>query len=155
MELQDSTAEEAPSRQPSPAPRPRSQVCVCLCVCMSHLQRQLTNMSVPSCCWCPQVPPDSRGLIRAVNSYAGFTDFDRSPALLHPDSCELALLHTADAGCVRQPAGVHMSDYYLTLSAACMKRDRSRASAEDLCSQEPRTAVMVSTALLLSPCLWL
>ncbi|XP_008403007.1 transient receptor potential cation channel subfamily M member 7 isoform X2 [Poecilia reticulata] len=29
---------------------------------------------------------ESHGLIRAVNSYAGFTEFDRTPAFLHPDS---------------------------------------------------------------------
>uniref|UniRef100_H3BVY3 non-specific serine/threonine protein kinase n=1 Tax=Tetraodon nigroviridis TaxID=99883 RepID=H3BVY3_TETNG len=61
VELQDSAPEEASSGQPSPATRPRSQI-----------------------------PPESRGLIRAVNSYAGFTEFGRSPALLHPDSCERA-----------------------------------------------------------------
>lgn len=32
----------------------------------------------------PQV--EGHGLIRAVNSYAGFTEFDRTPAFLHPDS---------------------------------------------------------------------
>ncbi|XP_051918788.1 transient receptor potential cation channel subfamily M member 7 isoform X3 [Hippocampus zosterae] len=32
------------------------------------------------------VQPESQGQIRAVNSYAGFTEFDRSPAFLHPDS---------------------------------------------------------------------
>uniref|UniRef100_A0A3Q3E2Q3 non-specific serine/threonine protein kinase n=1 Tax=Labrus bergylta TaxID=56723 RepID=A0A3Q3E2Q3_9LABR len=29
---------------------------------------------------------EAHGHIRAVNSYAGFTEFDRNPALLHPDS---------------------------------------------------------------------
>ncbi|KAM4744274.1 transient receptor potential cation channel subfamily M member 7 isoform 2-T2 [Anableps anableps] len=29
---------------------------------------------------------EGHGLIRAVNSYAGFTEFDRTPAFLHPDS---------------------------------------------------------------------
>nr|XP_061820429.1 transient receptor potential cation channel subfamily M member 7-like isoform X1 [Nerophis lumbriciformis] len=33
-----------------------------------------------------QGPPDGHGHIRAVNSYAGFTEFDRSPAFLHPNS---------------------------------------------------------------------
>ncbi|KAM9826228.1 transient receptor potential cation channel subfamily M member 7 isoform 3-T4 [Syngnathus typhle] len=32
------------------------------------------------------VQPEGQGHIRAVNSYAGFTEFDRSPAFLHPDS---------------------------------------------------------------------
>uniref|UniRef100_A0A3B3TIU8 non-specific serine/threonine protein kinase n=1 Tax=Poecilia latipinna TaxID=48699 RepID=A0A3B3TIU8_9TELE len=42
---------------------------------------------------------ENHGLIRAVNSYAGFTEFDRTPAFLHPDSskfrkenCKLDLL---------------------------------------------------------------
>uniref|UniRef100_A0A674NZ20 Transient receptor potential cation channel, subfamily M, member 7 n=1 Tax=Takifugu rubripes TaxID=31033 RepID=A0A674NZ20_TAKRU len=35
----------------------------------------------------PQISPECRGL-RAVNSYAGFTEFDKSPTFLHPDSCE-------------------------------------------------------------------
>lgn len=29
---------------------------------------------------------EGHGLVRAVNSYAGFTEFDRTPAFLHPDS---------------------------------------------------------------------
>ncbi|XP_028258649.1 transient receptor potential cation channel subfamily M member 7 isoform X3 [Parambassis ranga] len=33
-----------------------------------------------------QAHPEGHGLIRAVNSYAGFTEFDRKPAFLHPDS---------------------------------------------------------------------
>lgn len=33
-----------------------------------------------------QVLSESHGHIRAVNSYAGFTEFDRKPAFLHPDS---------------------------------------------------------------------
>ncbi|KAM9765032.1 transient receptor potential cation channel subfamily M member 7 isoform 3-T3 [Menidia menidia] len=33
-----------------------------------------------------QAQPESHGLMRAVNSYAGFTEFDRIPAFLHPDS---------------------------------------------------------------------
>uniref|UniRef100_A0A674MWG7 Transient receptor potential cation channel, subfamily M, member 7 n=1 Tax=Takifugu rubripes TaxID=31033 RepID=A0A674MWG7_TAKRU len=33
----------------------------------------------------PQISPECRGL-RAVNSYAGFTEFDKSPTFLHPDS---------------------------------------------------------------------
>ncbi|XP_057684456.1 transient receptor potential cation channel subfamily M member 7 isoform X2 [Corythoichthys intestinalis] len=33
-----------------------------------------------------QVQPESQGHIRAVNSYAGFTEFDKNPAFLHPDS---------------------------------------------------------------------
>uniref|UniRef100_A0A3B4ZDJ1 non-specific serine/threonine protein kinase n=1 Tax=Stegastes partitus TaxID=144197 RepID=A0A3B4ZDJ1_9TELE len=32
--------------------------------------------------------PDGHGHIRAVNSYAGFTEFDRNPAFLHPDSTQ-------------------------------------------------------------------
>uniref|UniRef100_A0A3Q1FRT2 non-specific serine/threonine protein kinase n=1 Tax=Acanthochromis polyacanthus TaxID=80966 RepID=A0A3Q1FRT2_9TELE len=32
------------------------------------------------------VQPEGHGHIRAVNSYAGFTEFDRNPAFLHPDS---------------------------------------------------------------------
>lgn len=33
-----------------------------------------------------QAQPEGHGHIRAVNSYAGFTEFDRNPAFLHPDS---------------------------------------------------------------------
>ncbi|XP_071767161.2 transient receptor potential cation channel subfamily M member 7 isoform X2 [Centroberyx gerrardi] len=33
-----------------------------------------------------QGQPEGHGHIRTVNSYAGFTEFDRSPAFLHPDS---------------------------------------------------------------------
>uniref|UniRef100_A0AAQ5YZY1 non-specific serine/threonine protein kinase n=1 Tax=Amphiprion ocellaris TaxID=80972 RepID=A0AAQ5YZY1_AMPOC len=38
--------------------------------------------------------PEGHGHIRAVNSYAGFTEFDKNPAFLHPDSskCYLANL---------------------------------------------------------------
>uniref|UniRef100_A0AAQ5Y4G1 non-specific serine/threonine protein kinase n=1 Tax=Amphiprion ocellaris TaxID=80972 RepID=A0AAQ5Y4G1_AMPOC len=32
------------------------------------------------------VQPEGHGHIRAVNSYAGFTEFDKNPAFLHPDS---------------------------------------------------------------------
>uniref|UniRef100_A0A3Q3VPH4 non-specific serine/threonine protein kinase n=1 Tax=Mola mola TaxID=94237 RepID=A0A3Q3VPH4_MOLML len=34
------------------------------------------------------IQPESHGHIRAVNSYAGFTELDRSPAFLHPESSE-------------------------------------------------------------------
>ncbi|XP_025763107.1 transient receptor potential cation channel subfamily M member 7 isoform X3 [Oreochromis niloticus] len=33
-----------------------------------------------------QAQPEGHAYIRAVNSYAGFTEFDRNPAFLHPDS---------------------------------------------------------------------
>ncbi|XP_011608015.2 transient receptor potential cation channel subfamily M member 7 isoform X2 [Takifugu rubripes] len=56
VELQHSTPKESSSRQHSPATRPRSLI-----------------------------SPECRGL-RAVNSYAGFTEFDKSPTFLHPDS---------------------------------------------------------------------
>uniref|UniRef100_A0A3P8XEU2 non-specific serine/threonine protein kinase n=1 Tax=Esox lucius TaxID=8010 RepID=A0A3P8XEU2_ESOLU len=32
--------------------------------------------------------PEVHGNMRTVNSYAGFTEFDRSPSFLHPDSCK-------------------------------------------------------------------
>uniref|UniRef100_A0A674C4Z4 non-specific serine/threonine protein kinase n=1 Tax=Salmo trutta TaxID=8032 RepID=A0A674C4Z4_SALTR len=32
--------------------------------------------------------PEGQGNMRTVNSYAGFTEFDRSPSFLHPDSCK-------------------------------------------------------------------
>ncbi|KAM3876624.1 transient receptor potential cation channel subfamily M member 7 isoform 2-T2 [Diretmus argenteus] len=59
LELQHSSPKETStsSKQPSPATRSRQQG-----------------------------QAESQGHIRAVNSYAGFTEFDRSPALLHPDS---------------------------------------------------------------------
>ncbi|GLD58241.1 transient receptor potential cation channel subfamily M member 7 isoform X2 [Lates japonicus] len=59
MDLQHSTPKEAStsSRQQNPATQTRSQA-----------------------------QPEGHGHIRAVNSYAGFTEFDRNPAFLHPDS---------------------------------------------------------------------
>ncbi|XP_026149009.1 transient receptor potential cation channel subfamily M member 7-like isoform X2 [Mastacembelus armatus] len=59
LDLQYSTPKDTSSRQQSLATRSRLQ---------------------------PQVPLEGHGLIRAVNSYAGFTDLDRNPAFLHPDS---------------------------------------------------------------------
>uniref|UniRef100_A0A8C8FMG1 non-specific serine/threonine protein kinase n=1 Tax=Oncorhynchus tshawytscha TaxID=74940 RepID=A0A8C8FMG1_ONCTS len=35
---------------------------------------------------CLQGHPEGQGNMRTVNSYAGFTEFDRSPSFLHPDS---------------------------------------------------------------------
>ncbi|XP_077375922.1 transient receptor potential cation channel subfamily M member 7 isoform X1 [Festucalex cinctus] len=40
----------------------------------------------PPTCSRQLVQHEGQGHIRAVNSYAGFTEFDRSPAFLHPDS---------------------------------------------------------------------
>ncbi|XP_077418955.1 transient receptor potential cation channel subfamily M member 7 isoform X1 [Vanacampus margaritifer] len=40
----------------------------------------------PATCSRQLVQHEGQGNIRAVNSYAGFTEFDRSPAFLHPDS---------------------------------------------------------------------
>ncbi|XP_044057546.1 transient receptor potential cation channel subfamily M member 7 isoform X2 [Siniperca chuatsi] len=57
LDLQHSTPKETSSRQQSPATKSRSQA-----------------------------QPEGHGHIRAVNSYAGFTEFDRKPAFLHPDS---------------------------------------------------------------------
>uniref|UniRef100_A0A667Z5F1 non-specific serine/threonine protein kinase n=1 Tax=Myripristis murdjan TaxID=586833 RepID=A0A667Z5F1_9TELE len=37
----------------------------------------------------PSPATQSHGNIRTVNSYAGFTEFDRSPAFLHPDSSKV------------------------------------------------------------------
>lgn len=51
-----------------------------LMVTLSHLVSSLCLFSRP------QIQPEGHGHIRAVNSYAGFTEFDRSPAFLHPDS---------------------------------------------------------------------
>lgn len=51
-----------------------------LVVTLSHLVSSLRLFSRP------QIQPEGHGQIRAVNSYAGFTEFDRSPAFLHPDS---------------------------------------------------------------------
>ncbi|XP_035761716.1 transient receptor potential cation channel subfamily M member 7 isoform X2 [Neolamprologus brichardi] len=58
-ELQHSLAKATPtsSKQQSPTPQTKSQA-----------------------------QPEGRAHIRAVNSYAGFTEFDRNPAFLHPDS---------------------------------------------------------------------
>uniref|UniRef100_A0A4W6FJW8 non-specific serine/threonine protein kinase n=1 Tax=Lates calcarifer TaxID=8187 RepID=A0A4W6FJW8_LATCA len=41
-------------------------------------------------CVYPTAQPEGHGHIRAVNSYAGFTEFDRNPAFLHPDSSKLS-----------------------------------------------------------------
>ncbi|KAM7014733.1 transient receptor potential cation channel subfamily M member 7 isoform 1-T1 [Tautogolabrus adspersus] len=57
MDLQTSQPKDTSSRRQSPATQTRSQ----------H-------------------QPEAHGHIRAVNSYAGLTEFDRNPALLHPDS---------------------------------------------------------------------
>ncbi|XP_040896608.1 transient receptor potential cation channel subfamily M member 7 isoform X1 [Toxotes jaculatrix] len=59
LELQHSTPKETStsSRQQSPTTQTRSQA-----------------------------QPEGHGQIRAVNSYAGFTEFDRNPAFLHPES---------------------------------------------------------------------
>ncbi|XP_063334330.1 transient receptor potential cation channel subfamily M member 7 isoform X2 [Pelmatolapia mariae] len=58
-ELQHSLAKATPtsSKQQSPTPQTKSQA-----------------------------QPEGHAHIRAVNSYAGFTEFDRNPAFLHPDS---------------------------------------------------------------------
>ncbi|KAM8894204.1 transient receptor potential cation channel subfamily M member 7 [Spinachia spinachia] len=57
LEMQPPTPKETSSRQQSPAPQTR-------------LQTQA----------------EGQGNIRAVNSFAGFTEFDKHPAFLHPDS---------------------------------------------------------------------
>uniref|UniRef100_A0A3Q3JCB7 non-specific serine/threonine protein kinase n=2 Tax=Monopterus albus TaxID=43700 RepID=A0A3Q3JCB7_MONAL len=58
-----------------------------------------------------QAQPEGQSHIRAVNSYAGFTELHRNPAFLHPDP---------------------------TLT----KKDRSRVSAENVCTHEdPRVTV--------------
>ncbi|XP_017274222.1 transient receptor potential cation channel subfamily M member 7 isoform X1 [Kryptolebias marmoratus] len=59
LDVQHSTPKETSSRQQSPSTHTRSQ-------------------------FVPQA--EGHGLIRAVNSYAGFTEFDRNPPLLHPDT---------------------------------------------------------------------
>ncbi|CDQ79846.1 unnamed protein product [Oncorhynchus mykiss] len=57
LDLQRSFPRDISSRQLSPATQPREQ---------GH--------------------PEGQGNMRTVNSYAGFTEFDRSPSFLHPDS---------------------------------------------------------------------
>uniref|UniRef100_A0AAQ4P5C2 non-specific serine/threonine protein kinase n=1 Tax=Gasterosteus aculeatus aculeatus TaxID=481459 RepID=A0AAQ4P5C2_GASAC len=57
LDLQHSTPKETSSRQPSPVPQTR-------------LQAQ----------------DEGQSNIRAVNSFAGFTEFDKHPTFLHPDS---------------------------------------------------------------------
>ncbi|XP_031687159.1 transient receptor potential cation channel subfamily M member 7 isoform X1 [Oncorhynchus kisutch] len=57
LDLQRSFPRDLSSRQLSPATQPREQ---------GH--------------------PEGQGNMRTVNSYAGFTEFDRSPSFLHPDS---------------------------------------------------------------------
>uniref|UniRef100_A0A672JR38 non-specific serine/threonine protein kinase n=1 Tax=Salarias fasciatus TaxID=181472 RepID=A0A672JR38_SALFA len=42
-----------------------------------------------------QAQPEGHGLNRVVNSYAGFTEFDRRPAFLHPESSKLAKQQTS------------------------------------------------------------
>uniref|UniRef100_A0A7N8XJW7 non-specific serine/threonine protein kinase n=1 Tax=Mastacembelus armatus TaxID=205130 RepID=A0A7N8XJW7_9TELE len=46
----------------------------------------LRHLAAEAVCFWPQAPLEVHGLIRAVNSYAGFTDLDRNPAFLRPDS---------------------------------------------------------------------
>ncbi|KAL1007574.1 hypothetical protein UPYG_G00088560 [Umbra pygmaea] len=53
----DITSSASSSRQLSPSTRPREQG-----------------------------PPEGQGIMRTVNSYAGFTEFDQSPSFLHPDT---------------------------------------------------------------------
>ncbi|XP_062418003.1 transient receptor potential cation channel subfamily M member 7 [Pungitius pungitius] len=57
LDLQHSTPKETSSRRQSPVPQTRLQT-----------------------------PAEGQGNIRAVNSFAGFTEFDKHPAFLHPDS---------------------------------------------------------------------
>uniref|UniRef100_A0A3P9IIM8 non-specific serine/threonine protein kinase n=1 Tax=Oryzias latipes TaxID=8090 RepID=A0A3P9IIM8_ORYLA len=59
LDLQQPTPIETSSRQQSPATQTKSQL---------------------------QAQPEGHSQMRAVNSYAGFTEFDRKPAFLHPDS---------------------------------------------------------------------
>ncbi|XP_024151071.1 transient receptor potential cation channel subfamily M member 7 isoform X2 [Oryzias melastigma] len=59
LDLQQPTPIETSSRRQSPTTQTKSQL---------------------------QGQPEGRGQMRAVNSYAGFTEFDRKPAFLHPDS---------------------------------------------------------------------
>lgn len=105
-----------------------------------------------------QGQPEGHGLIRAVNSYAGFTEFDKNPTFLHPESskftihklCKLfqfSAAHKSAAVSVNSDPG-NMWWLVIThcVSVALTKKDRSRVSAEDiLIHEDPRTAVLVST----------
>uniref|UniRef100_A0A4W5MN62 non-specific serine/threonine protein kinase n=1 Tax=Hucho hucho TaxID=62062 RepID=A0A4W5MN62_9TELE len=51
-------------------------------------KRKLLLDKDASVSFCLQGHPEGQGNMRTVNSYAGFTEFDRSPSLLHPDSCK-------------------------------------------------------------------
>lgn len=49
------------------------------------------SLFVPACFSRWQGQPEGHGHIRAVNSYAGFTEFDRNPAFLYPDTSKLTI----------------------------------------------------------------
>lgn len=81
--------------------------------------------------------------MRAVNSYAGFTEFDRKPAFLHPDSSKGH--HENPQLQIFKSQKRHVS-VCVFVSAALTKKDRSRVSAEDIrIHEDPRAAVLVRT----------
>uniref|UniRef100_A0A4W6FIP1 non-specific serine/threonine protein kinase n=1 Tax=Lates calcarifer TaxID=8187 RepID=A0A4W6FIP1_LATCA len=53
------------------------------------------------------------GHIRAVNSYAGFTEFDRNPAFLHPDSSKLSKIPSLKQNLLKEACG-HFSSVHFS-----------------------------------------
>uniref|UniRef100_A0A3Q1BWR1 non-specific serine/threonine protein kinase n=1 Tax=Amphiprion ocellaris TaxID=80972 RepID=A0A3Q1BWR1_AMPOC len=58
-------------------------------------------------CVYPTVQPEGHGHIRAVNSYAGFTEFDKNPAFLHPDSSKSGYLANLKSCFIAQSTGLY------------------------------------------------
>lgn len=93
-----------------------------------------------------QAQAESHGHIRAVNSYAGFTEFDRKPAFLHPDSSKPTKKKSPETNSSSDILTLPLLQMVIIccVSAALTKKDRSRVSAEDiLMHEDPRTAVLV------------
>lgn len=93
-----------------------------------------------------QAQAESHGHIRAVNSYAGFTEFDRKPAFLHPDSSKPTKNKSPETNSGSDILTISVLQMVIVccVSAALTKKDRSRVSAEDiLIHEDPRTAVLV------------
>uniref|UniRef100_A0A8C7MHX3 non-specific serine/threonine protein kinase n=1 Tax=Oncorhynchus kisutch TaxID=8019 RepID=A0A8C7MHX3_ONCKI len=64
---------------------------------------------------CLQGHPEGQGNMRTVNSYAGFTEFDRSPSFLHPDSCKSRKIDLFSSHTLFPTTWSRMSFYYCSL----------------------------------------
>lgn len=75
-------------RQSSPSRKGRDVVSVVLSAKDGRISPGAAQCRRMSCVF-PQAV--SQGHMRTVNSYAGFTEFDRNPSFLHPESSESAV----------------------------------------------------------------